>query len=198
MGFLFWTPYHMIKAGTLQPIYEWDILQLIGLAGVIALLFINLPRIWRLICGIAGWVVYQWCFITFNLGAINLSENNGSYYSGIGYGILLVLATSIAESFETGKMKDFLIAGLIFTIAGYITGLFWGISPAQLTGPFIFVSLGLACLLFYVVWLIYDHWKITKNTSKLFQPMGKNPLILHVFRWAITLDTLELLLPSLS
>ena len=25
--------------------------------------------------------------------------------------------------------------------------------------------------------------------------MGKNPLILHVFRWAITLDTLELLLP---
>ncbi len=202
LGFLGWTVINMIIGGGWQinangvmvPHYEWDTLQSIGMAGVVALFFINLPRIWRLIAGLTTWVVYQWCWITFNLGTINLNEVNSGYFGGIGYGVLLILATAITESFQTGKMKDFLIAGVSFTIAGLITGYFWGISKNELTGPYVLICLGLACLVFYVVWYLYDDLQITKNSSKFFQPMGKNPLMLYIIHGLVTQDTCALLM----
>jgi predicted acyltransferase len=108
-------------------------------------------------------------------------------WGGIGYGIMMLLATVVCEAFENHRMRDFIIAGILFTAAGFISAHYWGFSKNRLTGPYIFVSLGLACLVFYIIWYLYDYKQITQSASRFFAPIGKNPFFLYVLHGILTL-----------
>ena len=187
IGFLGWCVIDMIDKKTMLPVYSWGVFQAIGMAGFVTLLFINLPRWGRLTAGIALWVVYQWLMNSFKLDDINFAEVHSGFWGGLGYGIMMLLATVVCEAFETGRMRDFLIGGTVFTAAGIAGSFYWYISKNRLTGPYILISLGLACFFFYAVWYLYDKLKVTQGRSRFFAPIGKNPFFLYIFHGLLTL-----------
>ena len=187
MGFLAWAIIDMIGAGSFKPVYSWGVFQAIGFAGLVTLAFINLPRWWRFTAGIILWIVYQWLILTQHIDNINFAEEHSGLWGGLGYGIMMILATVVCEAFETQKMRDFLIAGTVFLAAGIVTAHYWGVSKNRLTGPYIFISLGSACFFFYLMWLLFDKYKPNKLAIRLFEPIGKNPLFLYAFHGALML-----------
>jgi predicted acyltransferase len=186
IGFLGWAVIEMLANQTLRPVYNWDVFQAIGTAGIVTLFFINLPRWWRLLVGVLLWIGYQWLILRWHIDDINFAEVHSGLWGGLGYGIMMILATVVCEAFENHRMRDFLVGGLVFTLAGGITAFYWGISKNRLTGPYIFISLGLACFFFYLVWYLYDKIQIT-TAIRFFQPIGKNPLFLYILHGALTL-----------
>jgi predicted acyltransferase len=187
IGFLGGGIVDMILQKTIHPIYNWGVFQAIGMAGLVTLLFINLPRWWRLAAGILLWVTYQYLLVTFKLDDINFTEEHSGFWGGLGYGIMMLLATVVCEAFETGRMYRFLAGGAVFTAAGIVTSFYWGISKNRLTGPYIFIALGLACFFFYAIWYLYDKLQITQGRSSFFAPIGKNPFFIYVFYGPLTL-----------
>jgi len=190
IGFLGGGIVDMVLQKTIHPIYSWGVFQAIGAAGLVTLVFINLPRWYRLLAGILLWVLYQYLLVTFKLDEINFTEEHSGLWGGLGYGVMMLLATVVCESFETGRMSDFLFGGAAFTAAGVITSFYWGISKNRLTGPYVFISLGLACFFFYAIWYLYDKLKITNGRSSFFAPIGKNPFFIYVFYGPFTLISL--------
>ena len=186
IGFLGWCAIEMIDQKTLHPVYEWGVFQAIGMAGLVTLLFIWLPRWGRLIAGIGLWILYQWLIQTYRIDNTNFAEEHSGFWGGLGYGIMILLATVVCEAFETHRMRDFLIWGSIFTISGFAAAQYYGISKNRLTGPYILVSLGLACFFFYLIWYLYDKRQITQSQSKILAPIGKNPLFLYIFHGPLT------------
>ena len=185
IGFLGWCVIEMVYQGTIHPVYEWGVFQAIGMAGLVTLPFIMLPRWARFLAGAAIWVVYQWLILHYRIDNINFAEEHSGFWGGLGYGIMMLLATVVCEAFETHKMRDFLIGGAVFTITGAVAAYYWGISKNRLTGPYILVSLGLACFFFYLIWYLYDNRKVTLG-SKVLAPIGKNPFFLYIFHGPLT------------
>ncbi len=185
IGFLSWCVIDMVDNQTLHPQYHWEVFQAIGMAGLVTFLFINLPRWWRLLAAVLLWIVYAWLINNYHVDDINFVEVHSGFWGGLGYGIMMIFATVVCEAFESQRMVDFLIAGALLTITGFVAAHFWGVSKNRLTASYVLISPGLACFAFYAVWYLYDKLQITQ-CRKLFEPIGKNPLFLYVLHGPLT------------
>jgi predicted acyltransferase len=189
---------------TLQGFYfRWAALQSIGIAGLFTYFFIRFSRKIRLVIAIIGLIAYQiFLQTTLNIDGtditvsdLNLADVHGGLFGAIGFGLILLLSTVVCEAFETKKMYEFLIFGAIFTILGIITHFIWGISKNRVSVPYILISVGLASFLFYGIWYLYDYKHITHDSSRFFQPQGKNAIFLYALHGALTL-VMRLLIPE--
>jgi predicted acyltransferase len=178
--------------------FGWHVLQAIGLAGLIALIFIDFNQIIRLFAGLILGVAYQLALpvmITVNglqmtVGDLIFRDVHGGLLGGIGWAAIMIISSAMAESLEKSRLADFLKIGSGLTLIGIIihgtwlifgmTGQ-WGISKERVTLSYILVSVGLACLIFYFFWYLYDFRKITGGQSQFFKPMGRNPIFLYIF-----------------
>lgn len=175
--------------------FRWAALQAIGLAGLFTYLFIRFSKKIRLIIASGISIIYTLILETtitidgtpIKISDLNLLDVHGGVIGGIGFGLILLFGTVVCESFETKKMKDFIFYGIIFTVLGLVTNLFWGISKNRVSISYIFISLGLASLLFYIIWYIYDSKQITHGFSRIFQPIGKNSIFLYIFHGLLIL-----------
>lgn len=177
-------------------LFGWGVLQAIGLAGIFTLLFIRFPRSVRFAIGIGLLAVYQYILtinveigtITMPLGDLNWYDSHGGIIGGIGFSILLLLCTAIVDDFRKTNKWWILGMGCIFTTAGIIWHLiyhytgwppFGGISKERVTPSYILLACGLAAILFWLLWFIYDKHHLTKNRSIL-QPMGRNSFFIYI------------------
>jgi predicted acyltransferase len=178
--------------------FGWHVLQAIGLAGLITLIFIDFHQIVRLIAGLTLGIAYQIVLpimITINglqttLGDLIFIDVHGGLLGGIGWAAIMIISSAITESLEKSRPIDFLKIGAGLTLIGTIThgtwlisGMVgqWGISKERVTLSYILVSIGLACLIFYFFWYLYDFRQITGGQSQFFKPMGRNPIFLYIF-----------------
>jgi predicted acyltransferase len=185
--------YHFYAEGIL---FGWNVLQSIGLAGIFTLLFIRFSRYWRLIIAILFTIVYQ---IVLNLPLVvgdtemtisdyNLIDVHGGFIGAFGYGLIMLYSTVVSDAIQTRKMEEFLISGVVFTVLGVMTHVLWGISKERMTVPYVFISVGIACLCFYTLWVVYDKYEWSKQTSRFFQPQGKNSFFLYILHGLIIGD----------
>ncbi len=167
----------------------WGVLQAIGLAGIFTLIFIPIRRWYRLLIGLALLVVYQWFLLNFSLNIegqeILLTDYiyddiHGGVLGSIGWGLMLLLSTVICGAFQNKKMHQFLYFGFMFTILGGGLHPVVGISKERTNLPYILISIGIASLVFYLIWFVYDKKNMTKAKSPVLQPVGKNPLFLYL------------------
>jgi hypothetical protein len=195
-------------------IFYWSALPAIGLAGFVTNFFIALPRKTRGIIAGIGLIIYQIVLsltvkvegINIRISDWNLSDVHGGFIGGFGWGMMMLMGTVICEAFETKKMRDFVIFGIIFTVLGIILHLIyiidpnnqsilWGISKNRVSISYILISLGLASLSFYGIWFLYDHRQITKGFSHFLQPQGKNSFFLYLFH-GVLIEVMRLFIPE--
>jgi predicted acyltransferase len=169
-------------------IFYWSALPSIGLAGIFTLLFIRFSLRIRLAISIIALIIYQIAMqnvieidgVSILISDLNISDVHGGFTGGFGFAIMMLLGTVICEGFERKKMSYFYISGIIFTTLGIVTHFIWGISKNRVSLPYIFISLGTAAIFFYFVWILYDKLQIIHNSSRFFQPIGKNSLFLYL------------------
>jgi predicted acyltransferase len=170
--------------------FDWAALPSIGIAGLFTFIFIRFRRKARLVIALGLIVAYQillqWQVnvngTEITVALWNTDNTHGGIIGAFGFGILMILGTVVAESFEKQRMKDFIWFGIIFTASGIATNflLFPGISKHVVSVSYIIISLGLACFALYFAWYLYDSLKFTKGSSKFLQPIGKNSLFLYI------------------
>ena len=87
----------------------------------------------------------------------------------------------VGELFENKDMKKIFIFGILFSTVGVVLSFILGISKQRVNMSYITLSIGLGCILFCILWEIYENKELTHSRSIIFQPQGKNALILYIF-----------------
>jgi predicted acyltransferase len=187
-------------------LFAWDVLQAIGFAGIITLFFINLRILARFIISIFFLILYQilsYVEVIIDGDAIVISklilnDVHGGIICGFGWAILMLMTTVIGELFEKKDMKKIIIFGILFSTVGVVLAFIFGISKRRVNVSYITLSIGLGCILFCMLWWIYENKELTYRKSIIFQPQGKNAFALYVFHGALFLFTVILIPESIG
>ena len=155
LGFL------LTLGGDLTGVYastvNWGLLQALGAAGLMTLVVIRLPLIWRAAAGLALLAVYQFLLDRIWLADVIAAPHNGPW-GALSWGAMLILATVLADLYhgdaevvrdpERGR-RVFLWISLAVLAAGLVLALAVPVSKHRASASFVLVSLGLSALLFY-------------------------------------------------
>lgn len=183
-------------------LFNWGVLQAIGIAGVVTLLVIQVPRVPRALVAALLLVAYQLVLpleisiagTPTSVSDLVFADVHGGLVGGVGWAGMMVMGTCVAEALERRQWRQFAILGAILAAAGAcLHGIWllagqpgaWGISKERVTMAYVLVSTGLAALVFYGTWLVYDHWAVTGGTSRFLQPQGRNAIFLYLLHGAL-------------
>jgi predicted acyltransferase len=179
--------------------FGWGVFQSIGIAGIFTVFFIEIPRFYRFLIGFLLLEIYQFVIgLTVNIDGVFITisdlgwgDDHGGFIGGFGYGALLLLATAIIDDFRETEKLLILIYGLMFTVFGISLHFIWavygfpnygGLSKLRVSHSYVLLTIGMAALSFLLIWLVFDHYKITKNKSYFLQPQGKNAFFLFLLQ----------------
>jgi predicted acyltransferase len=162
---------------------DWGVLQAIGMAGLVTLLVIRLPSIYRWLIGAGILVVYQLILDHFLLD-LTLRSPHGGLFGSLGWSAMMILGTALADLFHGGERtsKLFPWVSLAILVAGIVLAFFSPVSKHRVSDPYILISLGISALLFLLF-----HWlsDIRNWNSRLLLAWGKNPLILYFLHYLL-------------
>ena len=178
--------------------FRWGTLQVLGISGLILLPLIELRPEIRMIFACVGLVLYQ-ILIETDVSEIIYDGVEGGIIGSLSWGIIMILSSVIAEGLVKRKTNIyFLLGGIICTILGISTHFIWGISRAYVSSPYVLISVGIASLIFYGIYYIFEIWgKDNKFSQKdnFLSVMGKNAFMLFLLHWLLFIIT-YLILPS--
>lgn len=162
---------------------DWGVLQAIGMAGLVTLLVIRLPSIYRWLIGAGILVVYQLILNNFLLD-LTLRSPHGGLYGSLDWAAMMILGTCIADLFhgEERAKKFFPWASLAILAAGILLAIYAPISKHRVSSSYVLVTLGISAVLFLLFnWVSgHLHWN-----SRLLLAWGKNPLVLYFFHYLL-------------
>jgi predicted acyltransferase len=162
---------------------DWGVLQAIGMAGLVTLLVIRLPSIYRWLIGVGILIVYQLILDHFLLD-LTLRSPHGGLFGSLAWSAMMILGTALADLFhgEGGKNKAFPWISLAVLVVGIALAFFSPVSKHRVSSSYVLITLGISALLF-----ILFHWAVERMhwTSRLLLAWGKNPLILYFFHYIL-------------
>ncbi|MBN1215695.1 MAG: DUF1624 domain-containing protein [Candidatus Lokiarchaeota archaeon] len=165
---------------------RWGILQVLGLSGLFLLLVYKLPQIIKLTIATIFIIIHQYLLSTF-IGDIIFDMIEGGIIGALSWASIIIFSSIICENFLKEKKEQyFLILGIVFFIIGMITSFIWGLSRFRITLPFVFLSVGISSLLFYLFYLYFDKLNENKiNNDNFLSILGRNSLILFIIHFII-------------
>ena len=162
---------------------EWGVLQSIGMAGLITLLFIRLPSTWRWGIGFGLLAIYQWILDRYLL-ELTLRSPHGGLFGSLAWGAMLILSTALADLFhDKGRgSKVFPWASFGMLILGIALGFLFPISKHRVSSSYVLITLGASALLFFFIDYLVEHWGFK---SRIFEVWGRNPLVLYFLHYVL-------------
>jgi predicted acyltransferase len=161
----------------------WGVLQAIGLAGLVTLLFLRLPTIWRLATGLMLLALYQFLLDRFLLEDIR-NAAHGGLYGGISWAAMLILATVLADVFHSrrGQPWAFPATSLVTLAMGVGMGVLLPISKHRVSASYVLISLGVSAVFFALLDALHHRlgWRLPILTA-----WGKNPLFLYLLHYVL-------------
>ncbi len=157
---------------------DWGVLQAIGMAGLVALLVIRLPAIWRWIAGLGMLLVYQVLLDRFALGIV-LRSPHGGFFGSFSWAAMLILSTALADLFFENRRR-FLLASVLVLVAGSGLAFLSPLSKPRVSSTYVLVSLAVSALLFLLFYYLVE--KFDWN-SRFLMAWGKNPLVLYFLHY---------------
>jgi predicted acyltransferase len=162
---------------------DWGVLQAIGAAGLVALIVIRLPSIYRWLIGFGLLVVYQIVLDHFLLD-LTLRSPHAGLFGSLGWSSMLIIGTALADLLhDTGrKRKFFAWASVLVLAAGIGLAFISPVSKHRVSSPYVLISIGVSALFFLLFhWLSERiHWNI-----QLLDVWGKNPLALYFLHYLL-------------
>jgi predicted acyltransferase len=157
---------------------NWGVLQAIGAAGLVTLVFIRLPTWARALCGLALLALYQFLLQSYWLENV-LSSPHGGLYGAVAWSAMLILSTVLADIYHNEKPAHWNLiavsAGAL--VLGLVLTLWFPISKNRVSAPYVLVSLGVSGLVFSAFHLLVERLKLR---LALLVMWGRNPLVLYV------------------
>ena len=153
---------------------DWGVLQAIGVAGLICLIFIPLKPVPRMICGLALLVAYQIVLDRWMLNTV-LAGAHGGIFGAVSWGAMLILATAMADLKEKG-WKAYTYGCLAITVLAVAAALLTPVSKHRISASFVLITLAVSGWLYLAIELFTRNWK----TRGALCWVGENPLGLYV------------------
>ncbi len=162
---------------------DWGVLQAIGMAGLVTLLVIRLPSVYRWLIGAAILVVYQLILDNFLLN-FTLRSPHGGLYGSLDWAAMLILSTALADLFhgEARAKKAFPWVSAAVLALGVALAFLTPISKHRVSSSYVLVTLGISALLFFLFHIISErfHWQ-----GRFLMVWGKNPLTLYFLHYLL-------------
>ena len=156
---------------------NWGLLQAIGIAGLITLVFIGLPARVRWLAGITLLAVYQVLLDRAWLAGV-LQSTHGGLRGALSWGAMLVLATALGDLFHDEPWRKwFPDVSAATLLVGLALAIVVPVSKHRVSASYVLVTLGGSGLLF---WLFYVLDRRFKWTVPVLNIWGRNPLVLYV------------------
>ena len=153
---------------------NWGVLQAIGMAGLIALIFVRLPWWVRALSALGVLIVYQLLLDNFMLSSV-LHSGHGGFFGSVSWSAMLILATAMAELFAKGKKWFLPATGLLALLAaGSLFAV--PISKNRVSLSYVLASLAICCAFYFMVDLLSRHIRLKGGIVSWW---GENPLLLY-------------------
>lgn len=175
----------LIGIGFLTPPgFSWGLLQAIGGAGLITLLFIRLPTLVRLAGGGILLGGYQLLSDKVFLGRVTGTSSWCEIEGTLGWAAMLILATVLADCYHKRYQRPngLLFGSLVSLVIGIGLAKWIVISQYFVSASYVLITLGASGLLFLVFHYLDN--KLTIRFSML-SAWGKNPLLLYLLHYWI-------------
>lgn len=168
----------VLSAGELavlgQPV-SWGVLQAIGMAGLVTLVFISLDTRVRLAAGIALLVAYQVALDTVWLRTV-LGSSHGGLYGSLSWSAMLILSTVAADCLARGR-GWFAACAAFFSAAAAVAAALVPVSKNRVSLSYVLLSIALSCL----IYLAFDRLgRHSRPEFTFLEWWGSNPLLLYV------------------
>lgn len=181
MGYLITLVWEL--SGIQPPSINWGLLQALGAAGLITLLFIRLSAAWRWVIGLGILVGYQVLLDRFWLQDVLVAPHNGPW-GALSWGAMLILATAISDLYYDQHRSRWayplLSTGLV--VMGLVLSLLVPLSKDRASTSYVILSLGLSGLVFYGFHLLHELWHLK---LPILTDWGRNPLILYLLHYLL-------------
>jgi len=157
---------------------SWGVLQAIGGAGLITLIFIRWKMLIRLAIGFFLLLLYQLILDKYAINIV-LSSEHGGLIGTVSWSALLILSTFLAELFNENRDKKYLylLVSFIFFLIGVFSSKIFPISKHRISFSYILISLSASSFVFFTFYLIKMIFKIKLNFLIWW---GQNPLFLYI------------------
>lgn len=157
---------------------DWGVLQAIGFAGLIALVFIAVPARLRWLVGLLLLVAYQFQLNSTWLGTV-LSSTHGGLEGALSWGAMLVMATSLGDMFHDvpkGRLWFPAASAGIF-IPGLLLAFIVPVSKNRVSASYVLITLGASELIFWCFHMFDERFG---RSIPVLREWGCNSLLLYV------------------
>ena len=165
--------------------FQWGTLQVLGFSGLMVLPLLELKPLVKLTFAIIFMVLHQLILLTA-ASVIIYESVEGGILAVLSWGSMMILSSFLAEGLGKGKehvKHYFLYDGFICLLIGIGTGFIFGVSRPYISLPYILISVGVASLLYYLLYFIFEECGIKYNFIKkerIFSVVGKNAFIFYL------------------
>ena len=169
---------------------RWGTLQVLGASGLILLPLLELKPYLKLLFAILLMSLHQYILFT-PIHVVIYDSIEGGILGIFSWGSMMILSSFLAEGLKKGKkyMRDyFLFGGFICLIIGIVSAFVWGISRPYISLPYILISVGVASILYYFLYYLYEilgaNYSFVKK-ERIFSAVGQNAFIFYLIHMLI-------------
>jgi len=158
---------------------DWGVLQAIGGAGLVTLIFIRLSPGIRLVVGLGLLAIYQVLLDSYWLELV-LASPHGGFIGTVSWAAILIISTVFGDLYQQKSLRRFFpIIATLFIAAGVLLMLAVPISKNRVSASYDLITLGISGLIFFVFY--------QANLSLYYlSAWGKNPILLYTLSLIFT------------
>ena len=166
-------------------VFEWGVLQTIGMSGIIVLPLIGLPLRFRVLSGLVILVVYQFVIApNYYNNIVNI--DHGGVIGAISWSTIILFSSYFGDSMDMERknktITSFVVYGVITFIIGLLLSNIVPISKQAVSLSYIILSIGLSALFLVLFIIINDFLSISIPTLKT---IGQNALLIYLLHYAL-------------
>jgi len=162
---------------------DWGVLQAIGAAGLVTLLVIRLPSLYRGLIGLGLLAVYQCLLDRFFLD-LTLRSPHGGLFGSLSWSAMLILSTALADLLHGSDRakRIFPWVSVAVLASGIALAFLSPVSKNRVSASYVLISLGASALLFLAF-----HWLSERFNwrGRFLAAWGKNPLTLYFLHYLL-------------
>ncbi len=167
----------IISAGSIVVgnVSTWGVLQALGVAGLVTLIFIRFRTWIRILVGVLLLVGYQIVLDAYMLESV-LASNHGGPFGALAWALLLLLATAVADLWRRG-LPSYSLACVGLSAAAGIAMALIPISKHRVSLSYVLLTLAISAIVFLVFELLSG---VAPKRAGIFSWWGQNALLLYL------------------